>query len=76
MNVSINKGKDLTLNTVELLLEADPLSYVAFGAMEYQLYEYGTRNSLSKEEVSLLGYIKYIYIGSSLIILQKTFKNY
>ena len=58
MNVSINKGKDLTLNTVELLLEADPLSYVAFGAMEYQLYEYGTRNSLSKEEVSLLGYIQ------------------
>lgn len=58
MNVSINKGKDLTLNTVELLLEADPLSYVAFGAMEYQLYDYGTRNSLSKEEVSLLGYIQ------------------
>lgn len=49
----INKGKDLSLNTVELKLAADPLSYVAFGALEYQIYDMGTRNSLSKEEVSL-----------------------
>ncbi|XP_067945401.1 CD109 antigen-like [Watersipora subatra] len=51
VDASINKGKDLSLNTVELKLAADPLSYVAFGAMEYQLYNYGTRNSLSEEEV-------------------------
>lgn len=53
MSVSINKGKDLTLSTVELKLTAHPLSYVAFGAMEYQLYDMGTRNGLSKEEVTM-----------------------
>lgn len=51
MSLRFNRGKDFTYSSVEITATADPLSYVAFSAMEYQLYELGARNGLTWEEV-------------------------
>ena len=51
MSVKFNRGKDFTLDTVEITAQADPLSYVAFSALEYHMYGLGIRNGLSWEEV-------------------------
>ena len=51
MSVKFNRGKDFTLDTVEITAQADPLSYVAFSALEYHIYGLGIRNGLSWEEV-------------------------
>jgi len=51
MSVKFNRGKDFSYNTVEITATADPLSYVAFSAIEYQLYELGAKNGLTWEEV-------------------------
>lgn len=52
MTLKFNRGKDFTYQSVEISSTADPLSYVAFSAIEYQLYELGARNGLTWEEVS------------------------
>ena len=54
MQLRFNRGKDFTYQSIELTAIADPLSYVAFSAIEYQLYELGARNGLTWEEVSVL----------------------
>ncbi|XP_067928326.1 CD109 antigen-like [Watersipora subatra] len=51
MTLRFNRGKDFTYSSVEISSTADPLSYVAFSAIEYQLYELGARNGLTWEEV-------------------------
>ena len=51
MTVRFNRGKELSYSSVEITATADPLSYVAFSAIEYQLYELGARNSITWEEV-------------------------
>jgi len=51
MKVKFNRGKDFNYNTVEVTAYADPLAYVAFSALEYQMYQLGIRNGLSWEEV-------------------------
>lgn len=52
MSVKFNKGKDFSMNSVEISVKADPLSYVAFSALEYHMYDLGIRNGLSWEEVT------------------------
>ena len=54
MSARINRGKDLSYNSVELTITGEPLAYVAISAMEYQLYDLGARNSLSMHEVNEL----------------------
>ena len=54
MSAKINRGKDLSYNSVELTITGEPLAYVAISAMEYQLYDLGARNSLSMHEVNEL----------------------
>ena len=54
MQLRFNRGKDFTYQSIELTAIADPLSYVAFSAIEYQLYELGARNGLTWEEVSVV----------------------
>lgn len=53
MQLKFNRGKDFTYQSVEITATADPVSYVAFSAMEYQLYELGARNGLTWDEVSV-----------------------
>lgn len=52
MSVKFNRGKDFSYNTVEIIAKADPLSYVAFSAIEYSLYQLGARNGLTWDEVN------------------------
>ncbi|XP_067945402.1 CD109 antigen-like [Watersipora subatra] len=52
LTARLNRGKDLSYKNIELTLITDPLSYVAFGALEYQLYNQGVRNSLTSQEVT------------------------
>ena len=54
MSAKINRGKDLSYNSVELTITGEPLAYVAISAMEHQLYDLGARNSLSMHEVNEL----------------------
>ena len=54
MTLRFNRGKDLTYSSVEISSTADPLAYVAFSAIEYQLYELGARNGLTWEQVCAL----------------------
>lgn len=51
MTIKVNRGKDLTQNSVELITRSDPLSYAAFSAIEYQIYKLGLRNDLTWPEV-------------------------
>ena len=50
----INRGKDISYKNIELTITADPLSYVAFGAMEYMLHDLGSRNGLTEAEVRFI----------------------
>lgn len=52
MKVRFNRGKDFNYDTIEITAWADPLSYVAFSALEYQMYGLGIRNGLSWDQVS------------------------
>lgn len=38
VNVKVNKGKDFNMNKVEINTLADPGTYIAFSAMDYDLY--------------------------------------
>ena len=48
----ISRGKDLSQSSIELTVIAEPLSYIAFSALEYMLYDLGSRNGLTEVEVS------------------------
>lgn len=62
MTVKFNRGKDLAYDTVEITATADPLSYVAFSAIEYQLYELGARNDITWEMVGVHHCVVYSFI--------------
>lgn len=51
MRVSVNRGKDLSQESVELITHSQPLSYAAFSAVEYQIYQLGMRNDITWSQV-------------------------
>ena len=54
MELSINRGKDFSRDTVEFNAKADPGSYVAFSGMLLDLYSRGLSDGITENKVNEL----------------------
>lgn len=52
VGAQVNRGKDFTRDTVEILATADPGAYVAFAAIPLDLYKRGLNDGLNHWTVS------------------------
>lgn len=53
VGAQVNRGKDFTRDTVEILATADPGAYVAFAAIPLDLYKRGLNDGLNHWTVSI-----------------------
>lgn len=54
MNVTLNRGKDFTGDTLEANAFADPSSFMGFQGIDYELWAYGWRPFITEVEVHII----------------------
>lgn len=62
VGATVNRGKDFTRDTVEILATADPGAYVAFAAIPLDLYKRGLNDGLNHWTVCISLYRPEVYL--------------